>query len=408
MKSKLLQRIFRKKPRKNKRFMGFTLIELLVAMLIATIIISTLLYFVVGVLETNKREEAKAASQDEIQSALNYIVNDLREAVYIYDADGLATLTASPSQLPSANSGTTTGTPILVFWKRRFYDTEDTVTLFNGSTRKVRCLPYAVGTETAPVETPIDDPGCRGGSQYVYSLVVYYLVMDSTIPNPAKINRWELRAGIPGGNFGNAGAAPANCAESIAANCPAGAQRADVTVAVDPTSYYVLPSVGYSPFSLSGGGNLTTRMNAWRKAVGSTYLALTPSNFPTLVDFIDGNPSNNANIPVSITAGNAPADPNGSLATAQSCANPDLGVGTGGAQRIPATFPVTTGNDVEKLSSFYVCVSSSQTTARIYLRGSALARLYKLPDQLTAGSINTTFLPSANVRVFGRGFLNVN
>jgi prepilin-type N-terminal cleavage/methylation domain-containing protein len=405
MKSKLLQRIFRKQPRKNKRFMGFTLIELLVAMLIATIIISTLLYFVVGVLETNKREEAKAASQDEIQSALNYIVNDLREAVYIYDADGLTALATPSSQLPTV----TNGTPILVFWKRRFYDTDDTVTLYNGTTRKVRCLPYAVGTETTTVETPIDDPGCRGGSQYVYSLVAYYLVMDSTIPNPAKINRWELRAGIPGGSAGGvAGTVPANCAEAVTTNCLAGAQRADVLPSVDPTSYYVLPSVGYSPFSLSGGGNLTTRMNAWRKALGSTYPALIASNFPTLVDFIDGNSSNNTNIPVSITAGNAPADPNGSLATAQSCANPDLGVGTGGAQRIPATFPVTTGNDVEKLSSFYVCVSSSQTTARIYLRGSALARLYKLPDQLTAGSINTTFLPSANVRVFGRGFLNVN
>ncbi len=372
--------------------MGFTLIELLVAMLIATIIVSTLLSFVTGILETNKREEAKAASQDEIQSALNYIVNDLREAVYIYDADGL---TAIGGQLPSD----TKSTPILVFWKRSFYESKDKVRDVNGVPDiPVECLPYTIST-------------CNGGSQYVYSLVAYYLVMDSNIPNPARINRWELKAGIPGGNDGNTTSPPANCAEPIVANCRAGKQRNKpggdgVTATVDPTSYYVWPSQGYNPFSLSGGGNLTTRMNAWRKPTGFTFPA--PSTFPTLVEFIDGNPSSNTNIPVSITAGNAPADPNGSLATAQSCANPDLGVGTGGAQRIPATFPVTTGNDVEKLSSFYVCVSSSQTTARIYLRGSALARLYKLPDQLTANPVNTTFLPSANVRVFGRGVLNVN
>ncbi len=399
MKSKLLQHFFRKQPSKRKRSTGFTLLEILVSMVMATIIVSTLLTFLVGVLETNKREEAKATSQEEIQAALNYIVNDLREAVYIYDAtgldgDGTATLPGLKSQIPSV----TNGTPVLAFWKRHFYDPEETVKLFDGSSRKVKCLPYAVGTA---------DNLCFGSSQFVYSLVAYYLVMDSTPsanpPNPAKIKRWELRAGIAGGKTPAAtGADSVNCSELVRTDCPAGSTRPDVATTVDPTLYYVLPTAGYSPFSLSGGGNLTTRMNAWRKAVGATYPTLDATNFPTLVEYIDGNLSNSPYIPVSITV-------NSSIATQPSCTNPDLGVGGNGeAQRIPAIFNPSASNLAERLSSFYVCVSSSQATARVYLRGSALARLYKLPDQLTANPINTTFIPSSNVRVFGRGFLNVN
>lgn len=78
----------------NKSFLGFTLIELLVSMLIASAIIVAMLTFLGSVLDTDRKEQAKAESQEEIQSALNYIADDVQEALYIYDADGLASLTA--------------------------------------------------------------------------------------------------------------------------------------------------------------------------------------------------------------------------------------------------------------------------------------------------------------------------
>ncbi len=64
---------------------GFTLIELLVAMVIGSIAISLLLTLVVQLLRTDQQETVRSQTQSDMQMALNYISQDLREAIYVYD-----------------------------------------------------------------------------------------------------------------------------------------------------------------------------------------------------------------------------------------------------------------------------------------------------------------------------------
>lgn len=95
------------KKRKNS---GFTVLELLVAILISTFVVVALLDVVVDLLQTDRREYARNETQREMQMALDYMVNDLREAAYVYDYDGVNKVNSYlgfPGELK----------PILVFWK---------------------------------------------------------------------------------------------------------------------------------------------------------------------------------------------------------------------------------------------------------------------------------------------------
>ncbi|NEO96997.1 MAG: prepilin-type N-terminal cleavage/methylation domain-containing protein, partial [Moorea sp. SIO3G5] len=67
------------KPRINDG--GFTLIELLVAMIVAVLIIAPLLRFMITIVDTDRKEQAKATSEQEIQAAMDYIARDLEQAV---------------------------------------------------------------------------------------------------------------------------------------------------------------------------------------------------------------------------------------------------------------------------------------------------------------------------------------
>ena len=127
---KLLTKLLKKAPKQANS--GFTLIELLVAMIIATLVITPLLGFMVNILNSDRIEQAKATSEAEIQAAIDYIAQDLEQAVYIYNATALnAISTADPNtsgikdQIPPVATGvdgcgtaTPTCAPVLVFWKR--------------------------------------------------------------------------------------------------------------------------------------------------------------------------------------------------------------------------------------------------------------------------------------------------
>ncbi|AFZ51637.1 prepilin-type N-terminal cleavage/methylation domain-containing protein [Dactylococcopsis salina] len=101
--------------------LGFTLIELLIATVMSSIVISSLLYLMLNVMQTNAKETARKDTLQEMQVALNFMTNDLREAVYVYTGeelddrgidtpnDGLKDIMNLP------NSGNLE--PILVFWK---------------------------------------------------------------------------------------------------------------------------------------------------------------------------------------------------------------------------------------------------------------------------------------------------
>ncbi|MHC5729570.1 MAG: hormogonium polysaccharide secretion pseudopilin HpsC, partial [Nostoc sp.] len=56
-----------------------------------------------------------------------------------------------------------------------------------------------------------------------------------------------------------------------------------------------------------------------------------------------------------------------------------------------------------KMTSFSACIDVVNTTAQVFLRGNALARLQK--DNLNYKDSSKTYFPNASIRVQGRGYL---
>ncbi|MGB5962017.1 MAG: hormogonium polysaccharide secretion pseudopilin HpsC [Coleofasciculaceae cyanobacterium] len=130
------------KTQKRSKKGGFTLIELLVGLIMAAFIITPLLGFVINVMTSDRQEQAKSSSEQEIQTALDYISRDVSQAIFIYDGFGVQRLVEN-SALPTP---TGVSTPVLVFWKR----------------------------EIKPGILPNDDDA------FALSLVAYYLIKDTT------------------------------------------------------------------------------------------------------------------------------------------------------------------------------------------------------------------------------------
>jgi len=147
----------------KRKLGGFTLIELLVAMILAALVLTPLLGFMVNILDTDRREQAKVNSEQEIKAALDYITRDLKQSVYIYDANGIK---AIRSQLPKYTNKDNYF-PVLVFWKRQFIPKGLTIT------------------------------GSEADDTFAYSLVAYYLIKDSdsTWSNAARIGRFQISNG---------------------------------------------------------------------------------------------------------------------------------------------------------------------------------------------------------------------
>ncbi|MBD2517788.1 prepilin-type N-terminal cleavage/methylation domain-containing protein [Nostoc sp. FACHB-973] len=309
---------------------GFTLIELLVALLLAFLVLTPLLGFMVNILSTDQKEQAKANSEQEIQTAADYIANDLQQAVYIYDGTALATnsntVPASSGikdQIPpvkkagvcdSSSTGLTCE-PILVFWKRKFL--QDGITLSSSTT-----------TDTK------DDT-------FVYSLVAYYLIKDNstTWSKAARIARFEISDGILASGGVSCGSDYPNDKYINASHCP------------DP---------GFQRFNLNlpGAAGIKNQMNSW-KTVSSAY-----TQQPlVLIDFID-----------------------------------QTSIGS-------TSLTCPTGTTLRKGSfmGFYTCIDVTNTTAQVFLRGNALARLQN--SNFDYSSNNKTYFPTASVRVQGRGYL---
>ncbi len=143
---------------------GFTLIELLVGMIIAFLVITPLLGFMINILDNDRKEQAKANTEQEIKAALDYIARDLQQSVYIYDADGINEIR---KQLPHY-ADKDKYFPVLVFWKRQYIQ---------------KGLPVSSVTDA-------DDT-------FVYSLVAYYLIKDddNTWSNAARIGRFQISNG---------------------------------------------------------------------------------------------------------------------------------------------------------------------------------------------------------------------
>jgi len=231
----------------NKTISGFTLIELLVGLIMAILVITPLLAFMINILDTDRKEQAKANSEQEIQAALDYIARDLEQAVYIYDADGVTrvadTTTISSSgikdQIPPLKSASSCDDvnickPILVFWKREL---------------------IADSVKINPTSSTSDPAQKDDG--FAYSLVGYYLITNTNNANTtwskeARIGRFQLKGPV---------------------NAP------NTTISTGDT--------GFNPPSLNkSGATLKNKMNQWQTGLGASANYSTNNPVVTLIDYI--------------------------------------------------------------------------------------------------------------------------
>ena len=215
--------------RVTNRDHGFTMMELLIGLVMAFLVLTPLFGLMSSIMNTDKKEQAKTSSEQELQIAMDYITRDLQQAVYIYDAAGINAIKAQ-----MAYQSDNTKTPILVFWKRE---------LVSG------VVPTASGNDDT----------------FVYSLVVYYLIKDSntTWSKAARIARWQIKDGV------------------------------ELSGGVICTGYdhkkYVnnknCPSPGFAPFHdhFQDSDSLEIGMNKWKKKPEITYTA----DAIVLIDYVD-------------------------------------------------------------------------------------------------------------------------
>lgn len=224
---------------------GFTLIELLVAIILAALIITPVLGFMINFLQTDQREQAKTSSEQEIQSALDYIAQDLKQAIYIYDQDGLTGqdedgIAQEINSALKCPDNADSCEPVLVFWKRRFLASDE-----------------KIGNKKIGDVTP------GGNDTFAYSLVAYVLAEgnngDSIWSDKARIVRYELREGKL---------------------CTARNNN-------DKCTNYDLPPNpdGFEPFDLSKSGSITAIMNRWEGVPNQAQSG------DVLIDYIDDSNS---------------------------------------------------------------------------------------------------------------------
>lgn len=115
---------------------GFTLIEVLIAAAIGSIMISSLLWLMVNLLGTERRESALSETERDMKRALGYMTSELKQAVYIYDGSYSTVGTSTqvyapyfhtdpdtaayrflPSWVEEINDTNPDTVPVLAFWK---------------------------------------------------------------------------------------------------------------------------------------------------------------------------------------------------------------------------------------------------------------------------------------------------
>ena len=352
---KLLRQFFQR--RRSKKNFGFTLIELLIGMILAFLVMAPMLGFMVNMLDSDNREQAKATTEQEVQAALDYIARDLQQAIYIYGVKALSNNSSTDAdsgiknQIPPVKSApgcsdVTKCIPILAFWKRQLVEDSR----INGS--------------------PDYNP-------YVYSLVVYYQIIgnsgSTTWSNSSRIGRFEIRDGVRISPPPPLGIGAANDDPTLYFN------KNDADLGIDD---------GFALFKIDKSiSTLDLNMNRWQ---GSGAFK---APVATLVDYIDQsewqkNSSTTLQCPINpstVSTSNPNGDPLG---------------------RIP--------KDGSEVKGFYSCVDSSLWVAQVFIRGNALFRFNagcNSGDPKRIGCSyreeDKVFFPRSTVQVRGQGFLDV-
>ena len=331
---------------------GMTLIELLIGTVMAFLIITPMLAFVVDMLNTDRREQVKANTEQDIQAAVDFIAQDLSQAIHIYDNNpttGIPEL-INRGFIPTGADRT----PILVFWKRQI----------------IRSALPADNTVTQPVNCPSDpQPGqprvCD--DTYVLSLVAYYQIKDnlsiwcqpSGTPCPTRIARYQIQDGLENKKNLTTG--------QLYTQFRAGQTRHRAYNAGNPIN---IPPA----FDITRPEQNVTR--------GGANFDEPPQ---VLVNYIDHTPKPLSGNECTTAMGN-PA------VTLPGSATPTLIAE--GTLKTDSTPPSLT-------NSFYACVDTSRNLARVTIRGNSLRRLQN--SNVPSSPDNSAFFPTASVQVQGLG-----
>ena len=334
---------------------GMTMIELLVGTVIAFIVITPLMGMVLGMLNDDQRESAKANTEEELNSALQYISEDMSQAIHIYDNTGVDTLAnAANSILPPA---ATYGTPIMVFLKRKLVQNA----ILPGSATTIGTCNPALDSDDS------DNDNCDDA--FVLSLVAYYLFTPPQSTNtdrfcndggscPARITRFEIQDGVKNISQDYV------CGETGLPVCNDNSQERSVGFpkVIDASSIATLNTLVREPTE-----NIDLQTNPIQVLVN--YIDISTANIP---------PAATCTVVLGVTTPAKLTERNFADAAAANA----------------AMLRKTDSN------SFYACVDSTANVAQIYLRGNALRRMQKdapySPNQ-------TTFFPTATMQVRGLG-----
>lgn len=324
---------------------GMTLVELLVGSIMAFLIITPMLAFVVDMLNTDRREQVKSNTEQDIQAAVDFIAQDLSQAIYIYDNNPATGIPAIQNFL--LTPADPNKTPILVFWKRQ---------LLRNS------LPTTDGIEPAQCHT-INNP-CN--DTYVLSLVAYYKIIETD-----SNSIWCQPSGT---------------------SCPSRIVRYQIQDGVrDP--YSADPSQRY----------YTTVTDAQRVSPAFNQGSATEPGFDI------SKPTEKVTIPGSFTDQNVRGDvlvnyiddsSPGPSVTPNECTialgRPTTQTGT----TIPEdTLKITDRQN--NINSFYACVDTARNVARVNIRGNSLRRFQ--PSGAYYDANKSAYFPTASVQVQGRG-----
>jgi type II secretory pathway pseudopilin PulG len=276
---------------KRDRGLGFTLLELLVAMFVAGLIVIGLLTLSARITEANQKDAGRSQVQQDMRAAIDYIAQDLREAVFVYNGQclqGNGTPTVAnfgticpgivnyiPPEMSSASRF-----PVLAFWRTSPLP-DDIRTLCNTN------APQLASDDSSVVENnPLVQAGVPCVASNSYTLVVYAL--DTANDRDDNTGIWQgksrlLRYQLP--QFRD-GAATQNNQSTGYANP---LQSSEFTFQQWPLSVE--------------GGAVVNRQNG---GVGGARVAGRPTigdNQPqVLVDFVDGDPDPTKRTPDPIDA----------------------------------------------------------------------------------------------------------
>ena len=356
---KTLLRLLLKSQHRQNRYpqaqteKGMTLIELLIGTVMAFLIITPMLAFVVDMLNTDRREQVKANTEQDIQAAVDFIAQDLSQAIHIYDNNEITTINNSPTPLPPNPNGT----PILVFWKRK-------------QIQNAIDPNRAITPNKCRDNTPPNGPNVCNDT-YARSLVAYYLVRQPTSNSP-----WCQPGTTP---------------------CPSRIERYEISEGVRDPRIPPNPNVYFSNNEVSHSQRHSPAFNAAFDFNRLTEKVTTPAGFANPI-FIGQNPQVLVNY-IDHTQKVLPMDECFMALGEPTVTLPgQITPSRVGENTLRVTDPININTN-----SFYACVDRSRKLARVTIRGNSLRRLQD--SNTPSNPNNSAFFPRASVQVQGRGAL---